>query len=124
MLTQELVKEVLEKQGVTPYRLAKEMGVENPTVYRWKNGQREANGQHLMELLRRAGRLAAAVLIVSGVGAMNAPERAEAAQVTNAETVSALHIIRTAALHTAARIAEFVKSIKRVCNAPAAIMAV
>lgn len=80
MKTQELVEEVLKKQNVTPYRLAKEMGVENPTVYRWKNGQREANGKHLMELLRRAGKLAAGILLGVAVGGVAAPGEVQAGQ--------------------------------------------
>lgn len=70
MESKELVKEVLAKQGITPYRLAKEMKVSNSAVYRWIHGEKAPNGQHTMELLRRAGRLAAAVFVGLFVGVL------------------------------------------------------
>lgn len=74
MDTRQLIKEVTEKQGVSRYRLAKELGVLPSAVYHWESGRKHPNGKHLMELLRRAGRLAAMVTIAAGISAGAAPE--------------------------------------------------
>lgn len=95
MKTRELVKEVLEREGVSPYKLAQEMGVKDPTVYRWKNGQREASGQHMQELLRRAGRLAASVVLTFGVLGATPENEAKASQNQSVTEQSVLLIIRT-----------------------------
>lgn len=68
MDTKQLVQEVLQKQGITAYRLGKEMKLGNSTVYQWLNGTKSPSGKHVLELLHRAGKLAAAVLIGAVVG--------------------------------------------------------
>lgn len=94
MQIKEVIQEVVQKQGVTRYRIAKTLKVDPSNVYAWEAGRTKPNAKHLLELLRMAGRLAAGVLIVSGVFAVTVPERAEATQVTSAEPLSFLHIIR------------------------------
>lgn len=75
-----LIAEIVKKQGISEYRLAKELGVNPSAVSHWKRGKAHPNGAHLMELLRRAGRLAAMVLIVSSVGGVSMPQEAAAVE--------------------------------------------
>lgn len=79
METKQLIREIVKKQGVTRYRIAKDLGVTPGTVYRWESGEKRPNMPHLMELLRRAGRLAAMVLMVSAVSGVSVPQDAAAA---------------------------------------------
>lgn len=94
METAKLIAEVVEKQGISEYRLAKELGVNPSAVSHWKRGKSHPNGPHLMELLRRAGRLAAGIVLGVAVGSVAAPEPVQADQGASVETVSLLHIIR------------------------------
>lgn len=90
METKQLIREIVEKQGVTRYRIAKELGVTPGTVYRWESGEKRPNMPHLMELLRRAGRLAAMVLIVSGVGGVSMPQDAAAMEAQKSRPIYTL----------------------------------
>lgn len=92
---QELVKELLEKQGVSGYKIAKDLKVRPSTVYCWRDGKKQPNGAHMLELLRKAGRLAAVVVLGSVVGVTSAPQDAAASQETCAKSAQLLHIIRS-----------------------------
>lgn len=74
----QLIKEIEKKHGVTRYRIALDMGVKPSTVYQWESGKKRPNGQHLMELLRRAGRLAASVVLIWAVSGLTAENEAKA----------------------------------------------
>ena len=79
METAKLIAEVVAKQGISEYRLAKELGVDPSAVSHWKHGKAHPNGPHLMELLRRAGRLAAMVVLGVFVTLAATPQNADAA---------------------------------------------
>lgn len=67
METRDLIQEIVKKEGVTPYRIAKDMGIEPSNIYSWKAGRSKPNRDHYVELLRRAGRLAASVVLAFGI---------------------------------------------------------
>lgn len=91
MDAKQLIQEIIQKEGVTPYRIAKDLKVEPSTVYKWQDGGKKPNGEHMVGLLRRAGRLAAVVFLGAFVGAMSAPNDALASPakslIYNAETL-------------------------------------
>lgn len=76
METKELIQEIVKKEGVTPYRIAKDMGIEPSNIYSWQKGRSKPSRDHFVELLRRAGRLAAVVFLGAFVGAISAPSDA------------------------------------------------
>lgn len=78
MDARDLIKEIVEKQNVTRYRIAKDLKVNPSNVYDWESGRTKPNGSHLLELLRRAGRLAAVVLLGTMIGVTSAPQDASA----------------------------------------------
>lgn len=78
MDAKELIQEIIEKEGVTPYRIAKDLKVEPSTVYKWQDGGKKPNGEHMVGLLRRAGRLAAMVMLGAFVSQVAAPQDAVA----------------------------------------------
>lgn len=94
MDTKDLVQEVLQKQGITPYRLGKEMNLGNSTVYQWLKGTKHPSGKHVMELLRRAGKLAAAVLIGAVVSFPTGPGQAQASEVCCAASQSTVYYVK------------------------------
>lgn len=79
MDAKQLIGEIVEKQGITRYKLAKELDVEPSAVYHWESGRKKPNGTHLLELLRRAGRLAAMVTMGAIITAAAVPNDATAA---------------------------------------------
>lgn len=78
MDAKQLIEEIEKKHNVTRYRIALDMGVKPSTVYQWESGKKRPNGEHLMELLRRAGRLAAMVMLGAFVSQVAAPQDASA----------------------------------------------
>lgn len=93
MEAKELIEEVVKKQRVTRYRLAKELHVTPSTVYHWESGRAKPNSDHLMELLRRAGRLAAMVIVGTVIGVTSAPQDASANSRTGAAKSSGIYTL-------------------------------
>lgn len=94
MEPRELIEEIVQKQGVTRYRIAKELGVHTSNVYSWEKGRTKPTGKHLLELLKRAGRIAAAIALGVAVGAVAEPGEAQAGVTAEKEAKSGIHIIR------------------------------
>lgn len=46
------LKQVLEKYDISQYRLAKELGVERTTVYRWVHETRDPNAETLRDIVK------------------------------------------------------------------------
>lgn len=46
-----VLKQVLDQNDVTQYRLAKELGVERTTVYRWLKGDRDPSADTVVEIV-------------------------------------------------------------------------
>lgn len=90
----QLVQEILQKQGITRYRLAKDIGVEPSAVYRWLSGEKKPNGEHMLKLLRRAGKLAAAVLIGAVVSFPTGPGQAQASEVCCGASQSTVYYVK------------------------------
>ena len=60
-----LTAAAIKKTG-SGYRLAKILNVTQAAVSGWRNGTRHPSGPHILKLLKRAGKLAIAITIVSG----------------------------------------------------------
>lgn len=52
-----VLKQVLEQNDVTQYRLAKELGVERTTVYRWIKGDRDPSADTVVEIVEALKKL-------------------------------------------------------------------
>jgi transcriptional regulator with XRE-family HTH domain len=52
-----VLKQVLEQNDVTQYRLAKELGVERTTVYRWIKGDRDPSADTVVEIVEALKRI-------------------------------------------------------------------
>ena len=46
-----VLKQVLEQHNITQYKLAKELGVERTTVYRWIKGDRDPSADTVVEIV-------------------------------------------------------------------------
>lgn len=46
-----VLKQVLEQHGLTQYALAKTLGVERTTVYRWVKGDRDPSADTVVEIV-------------------------------------------------------------------------
>ncbi len=93
MDAKQLIEEIVAREGVTRYRIAKDMKVEPSTVYQWQRGKKHPNGRHLLELLRRAGRLAAMVILGVTIGGISAPNDALASTAKPLITQSKLCVL-------------------------------
>jgi len=74
METKQIIKQAIEREGISRYRLAKELGVKPSAVYHWESGRKKPNGTHLMELLKRAGKLAAGIVLGIALGGAIEPK--------------------------------------------------